>query len=275
MAEVTYARQGRTAVIHIDAAATGNAFTPELRRQLNAALLQYRHDDDAWMAVISSAGPDFCVGTQEPPPVSTREKRERSLLWAGGFVEVWKPTIAAVQGQCRGEGLALALSCDLRVAEAGTTFAADLSGDHSEPNVVGAWLLNLIGLSATFDLLWLRRTIDADEALHGGLVNRIAVAGPKSGKTEGTDRFPMNPMETTISVPDGRAQTAAMSLADELLMYAPVTRVFQKEIAIRSIGAPFHYAQTLELGPNPYASEDRIEGTRAFVENRRPVWHNR
>ena len=34
-------------------------------------------------------------------------------------------------------------------------------------------------------------------------------------------------------------------------------------------------AQTLELGPNPYASADRIEGTRAFVENRRPVWQNR
>ncbi|MFA7248177.1 MAG: enoyl-CoA hydratase/isomerase family protein [Dehalococcoidia bacterium] len=275
MAGVTYTRQDRIASIHIDAAATGNAFTPEIRRQLNAALLEYRRDDEAWMGVISSAGPDFCVGTQEPAPTSTRERRERALLWGGGFVEIWKPTIAAVQGQCRGEGLALALSCDLRVADETSMFSADLSGDASEPNVVAAWLINLVGISSALELLWLRRTLDAHEAQRIGLVNRLTVTGPKSGTTEDTSRFPMNPMPTTISVPDGSAGTAGMYLAEELLQYAPVTRVFQKEIALRSVGAPFHYAQTLELGPNPYASEDRIEGTRAFVENRRPTWHNR
>lgn len=275
MAEVTYTRQDRIAAIHIDAPATGNAFTPEMRRQLNDALLEYRRDDAAWMVVISSAGPDFCIGAHDPPATSRREARERSLLWGGGYVEVWKPTIAAVQGQCSGEGLAVALSCDLRVAEEGTTFSADLSGDRSEPNVVAAWLVNLVGLSTTFEMLWLGRSLDAREAARLGLVNRIAVKGPKQGTTEETGRFPMKPMATSITVPDGQARTAAISLAEELLQYAPVTRVFQKEIALRSIGAPFHYAQTLELGPNPYASEDRIEGTRAFVENRRPVWHNR
>jgi enoyl-CoA hydratase/carnithine racemase len=85
----------------------------------------------------------------------------------------------------------------------------------------------------------------------------------------------MEAMGESIPVPEGDALTAALRFAEELLLYAPVTRNFQKEIAYRSIGVPFHYAQTLELGPNPYASTDRIEGTRAFVENRRPVWQNK
>ena len=275
MAEVTYKREGRVGLIHIDAAATGNALTPDLRKQLNAALNAYKHDDEAWAGVISSAGPDFCVGTQEAAPTSHSGKRERGTLWAGGYVEIWKPTIAAVQGQCRGEGLALALGCDLRVADSTTKFAADLSGDASEPNVVGAWLLNHVGLSTAFGMLWMQQELDAKQALAVGLVNRVAVTGPKSSAAEGTERFPMQAMVSDLSVPEGTATAAAMAYAEELLQYDPVTRVFQKEIALRSVGAPFHYAQTLEVGPDPYSSTDRIEGTRAFVENRRPVWINK
>ena len=69
--------------------------------------------------------------------------------------------------------------------------------------------------------------------------------------------------------------SGAFALAVDLLRYAPVTRRFQKETAYRFIGVPYHYAQTLDRDPDPYASVDRIEGTRAFVENRRPVWRNR
>ena len=59
------------------------------------------------------------------------------------------------------------------------------------------------------------------------------------------------------------------------MQWAPMTRNFQKEIAWRSIGAPFYYAQSLEHGNNPYASEDSVEGARAFSESRFPIWHNR
>src|SRR3990170_7708014 len=176
MAGVTYAQQGRIASIQIDA---GNVPRPELRKQLNNALLQYRNNDDAWMAVISTSGKDFSLGVQpEPSPTSNRGKRERALLWGGGYVEVWKPLIAAVQGQCSGEGLALVLGCDLAVAEEGTVFSADLSAAHDEPAVVPAWLLNLVGLSKALELLWLGRSLNAEEALRLRLVNRIAAKGP-------------------------------------------------------------------------------------------------
>jgi enoyl-CoA hydratase/carnithine racemase len=250
------------------------AFDPNIRRELNSALRRYKDDRDAWIAVISSEGADFGRGPLETSDKSYEARRECAMLWGGGFVEVWKPTIAAIQGECRGEALALALGCDLRVADATTTFKADFA-EADVPDVLAAWLLNLVGAARTFELLWLDRTIDAAEARRIGLVNRLATKGPTKALPAETGRFPMEAMEEAISVPDGHALTAALAFAEELLLYAPVTRNFQKEIAYRSIGVPFHYAQTLELGPNPYASSDRIEGTRAFVENRRPVWQNK
>lgn len=273
MATVSYSSDNRIARIHLSGAPP--AFDAETRRDLNRALLRYKADSEAWMAVISAAGPDFAAGSSAPAPGALREQRESCALWAGGFVEVWKPTICAVQGQCRGEALALALSCDLRIADETAAFTADYRGAPGEPDVLAAWLLNLVGTAKTFELLWLNRTLAAREAQRIGLVNRLAIRGPLKQLPPADGRFPMEPMETTIPVPEGDAITAAVKFAEELLLYAPVTRNFQKEIALRSIGVPFHYAQTLELGPNPYASADRIEGTRAFVENRRPVWHNK
>ena len=143
MAGVSYTRRDRIASIHIDGP-NGNALTPALRRELNDALRRYRDDDDAWMAVISSEGRDFCLGSADSAPGTRREARERSLLWGGGFMEIWKPTIAAVQGQCRGEGLAVALSCDLRVGEAATVLQADFGAQPDEPNCAVGWKAPLL-----------------------------------------------------------------------------------------------------------------------------------
>lgn len=273
MSEVGYSRQGRIARLHLDLAS--GTFDPKTRRELHAAWLRYKDDAEAWIAVVSSEGSDFACASQPARSASHRDQRAHAELWAGGYVEIWKPTIAAVQGQCRGEGLALALGCDLRVADATATFATDFTGAADEPDVLAAWLLNLVGAARTFELLWLGRTIGASEARRIGLVNRLAVQGEAKPLPPEDGRFPMEAMAESIPVPQGDALSAALRFAEELLLYAPVTRNFQKEIAYRSIGVPFHYAQTLELGPNPYASTDRIEGTRAFVENRRPVWQNK
>ena len=274
MSEVTYSNEDRIARIQITGAESGNRFTMATRQEVNEALRQYQNDEDAWIAVISTDGPDFSLGTADSAPSSYQGRRARNAIWGGGYVETWKPLVAAVQGQCRGEGLALALGCDLRVAEKSATFSADFTGATGDPDVLAVWLMTHVGLSTAMEMLWLNSTLDVEQAQHLGMVNRAAVAGPVQALPPEDGRFPMENIETDISVPDGDALSAAMQYASELLLYAPVTRNFQKEIAYRSVGVPFRYAQTLELGPDPYSSTDRIEGTRAFVENRRPVWNN-
>jgi len=271
---IEYHRHGNIATIDIDGD-EGNRFSPLLRSQFNLALKTFRDDPDAWIVVVSSTGEDFCLGGDDSLARSKLDERERSRLWAGGYVEVWKPIIGAFQGRCIGEGFGVALACDLRVAEEGTRFSTGTPESTTDMDVLAAWLISLVGLSTAFELLWLGREIDGRTAQRYGLVNRLAIAGSPGQASDDGGRFPMQPMRESIKVPDGSARTAAMEYAAEILQYAPVTRNFQKETALRSVGVPFHYAQTLELGPNPYASEDRIEGTRAFVEDRRPIWRNR
>ena len=276
MAEVSYQVEDRVAVVRLESPDTGNAFTPSMRRELNHAFTRFRDDEDAWVAVVCGDGDDFCAGSLPQPNPSYSEERERGLLWAGGRVDTMKPIIAAVQGACAGEGLALALGCDLRIAEAGASFRALLDKDGGFPNVAAVWLVNLIGLSAALDVLWTRESLNAESAIRMGIVNRLVRQGDEEAVSQESEgRLNIRPLAPAITTQEGTAFSGGMKLARELLQYAPVTRSFQKETAYRSIGVPFHYAQSLEVGPNPYASEDRIEGTRAFVENRRPVWHNR
>ena len=88
-----------------------------------------------------------------------------------------KPSIAMIRGYCIGGGLAVALTCDLRVCSEESRFAipaARLGLGYGFGGVKA--LIDVVGPSIAKEILFTARQFSAEEALRVGLVNRVAPA---------------------------------------------------------------------------------------------------
>ena len=119
---VLYELDGHVATITYNRPDRLNAINGEMRQGLNAAWTRFKEEDDAWVAIVTGNGKAFCAGADMRDP-------EGSVgTWPGSFWEIptqnsfesgweiWKPTIAAVNGPCVGYGLTGALVCDFVIA---------------------------------------------------------------------------------------------------------------------------------------------------------------
>lgn len=203
--------------------------------------------------VLTGAGKAFIAGTDisqfedfttEAQAIEYEEKMDRIL---GALESVRVPTIAAIGGATTGGGLAIAASCDLRVASADATFgmpiARTLGNCLSLANLVR--ISSLIGVARTKELIFTARLLDAVEALRVGLVNEVVPAGGA----------------------DGRAQELAHTVAG----HAPLTLWATKE-GLRRVRQRLLPDEGRDLVLLCYTSADFREGVRAFMEKRKPEW---
>ncbi len=195
--EVRYERRGAAAVLTIDRPARRNAVDGKTAEALKAGYERFVADDDARALVITGAGGiSFCAGA-DLTDIESLTPRMVDPAGPLGFTRLTapKPTIAAIGGWCLAGGLELALWCDVRIADKGSTFGFP-ERRWGVPLVDGGTqrLPRVVGLGRGLDLILTGRMVHDTEALAIGLVERARRprdrSGPRGRLRRRTGRLP-------------------------------------------------------------------------------------
>jgi enoyl-CoA hydratase/carnithine racemase len=203
---------------------------------------------EAGKGAASSAESRSSGGRMEDKLVSRITDIQEAYTW---LADAPYPTIAAIRGYALGGGLQLALACDLRIAARGTKLAMPEHKYGLLPDLGGTyWLPRIVGPAKAKELIFTGETIDADEALRIGLVNRL--------------------------VDEADLETAVTALADKIAGQPPIAVRGSKRAIDTASG------QSLGEGLRDAAvgqaecirSGDFVEAMKANLEKRPPVYKN-
>ena len=160
-----------------------------------------------------------------------------------------KPLMAIINGPAVAGGCELALVCDLRVMSEDAHFGLPEAKRGMGAHFASVILPQMVPMAIAMEWLYTGRRITPQEIERWGLVNRVA--------------------------PPAKLMETAMELAGDIINSAPLSLQRMKQTFRKTYGMPLHAGIRLEAGPDPYASEDRKEGARAYLERRPPVWTGR
>lgn len=237
-----------------------NALSPQMLLDLAAAVRTADEHPEVRAVIVHGNGPIFSAGIDIMSLAQSKvEVGDRNpARWLRRFAEDLQqalhaieatevPVVGALHGQVMGMGLELALAFDLRVA------SDDLRLSMPEPRMglvadVGGTtrLSRTVGPSRTKDLLMTGRSLDAQEALTWGLVNRV--------------------------VPTGELLDATEALCRQIAQNAPLAVGLTKRIVDQGDGLDRHTQMALERWAQSelIASADAQEAVMAFFEKRPP-----
>lgn len=221
-----------------------NFFDEESLRDIGAALVELDAKDEVRSVVLCAEGRNFCAGADLR--AVDRHGLRRVYRAATAIFTTRKPIVAAVHGAAVGGGLGLALAADFRVAAPDARFTANFArlGFHQGFGI-SVTLPNVVGHQKALDLLYTGRNVGAEEALHIGLVDRIAA---------------------------GDTRTEAIAWATEIAQSAPLALPAIRSTMRRRIASEVVAALDEEATAQTVLLEtaDLREGIAASVEKRDP-----
>jgi enoyl-CoA hydratase len=249
--------RGHVRVLTLDRPERRNALSAPLQADLIEELLACAEDGDVRAIVLTGNGPAFCAGfdLKEIRELDQRGEKfrppmnrpTRALFEVVSETPV--PIVAALNGAAVAGGFELALACDLRVAATGIKLGLPEATIGMGANFGSVVLPKRIPMGIALELLLTGEYVTSEFAERWGLINRL--------------------------VPADDVLPTAMALAERIAANAPISVRRMKETAVKGVDLPLWQALRLDVGPNPYLSEDRREGIAAYLEKRPPNWTGR
>ena len=235
-----------------------NAINLETSREMGLVFESFRDDPELRVAIVRTAGDKFFSAGWDLKAAADGDAVDGDY-GVGGFAglqelrDLNKPVLACVNGMAVGGGFELALSCDMILASAHSSFALPEIKAGTLADAATIKLPKRIPYHVAMDLLLTGRWMDAEEAHKWGLVNEI--------------------------LPDNEALEARVwELARLLESGPPLVFATIKEVAREAEGQRFQDTMNavtkrkLRSVDVLYGSEDNLEGFKAFAEKRDPVW---
>ncbi len=247
--------RGHVGVLTIRRPQARNAVNAEVATMMEAGLDRLESEPEAWAGIVTGEGPVFCAGADLKELASGQW---RGLMTErGGFAGLvrrqrTKPLIAAVDGPALAGGCEIVLACDMVVASRAASFG--LSEVKRSLVAAGGGLFRL------------------PRALPPAVAMELALTGDRLSAERAHSLGMINDL-----VEPGLALDAALELAERVCANAPLAVQESRSIVAASTADRDEelWRMTDEAMARIGRTEDFVEGPRAFIEKRPPVWKGR
>jgi enoyl-CoA hydratase len=248
-------KRGPLATITLDRPKVLNALNAATFAELDSAFDELASDGEVRVVLLTGTGERaFAAGAdiRELAAVDSGEGKAFSLRGQAVFRKIetlGKPVIACVRGFALGGGCELAMACTLRIAAEDARFGQPEVKLGVIPGYGGSQRLpRLVGRGAALKLLLTGAVIDAAEALRIGLVDEV--------------------------VPAAELMQRAEILAGEIATQAPLAVAETLRAVDEGLDVALDLALLREADRFGHLCDtaDKAEGTKAFLEKRKPVW---
>jgi enoyl-CoA hydratase/carnithine racemase len=256
METIIYEKKDNIRILTLNRPHRANALNQQMDEEMGEAVADFTNDSDARVLIVTGAGEKHFsagmdlkeMGERQAAGLPSRDTTRKSTYQIG-VSDIWKPIIAAINGDAVGGGLEICLGCDIRIAAENARLGFQEPRFGLVPGLGMYKLPRMINFGWALELLLTGDLIPACEALRIGIVNQV--------------------------VPSSELMPAALKMAERIVVCAPLAIQVIKESAYRSHDMSLRDALAAKFGPSARDSEDFNEGVRAFAERRKPVWKGR